>query len=1649
MRRPSTPRLLAIGLLCGTFATAPPAAAQDHPNFARGLGQPTAYDPAGFDTVNLFNGNLHLAIPIGPRYPLGGGLGYGLTLHYNSGVWDFLVGPVEGGLTTTIANLQPFNEAGLGWLLSLGRLYAPNTPPLNDGSYWMLLEPDGTRRIFHDRLHVSDPLNQAFYTRDGSYLRMKFEANGEKRIESPDGSARIFRSDGKLRQITDTFGNWVNVNYPSSSAWTMTDQHGRTQTVTLHTSGSLAGHVSKVAFDGFGASTYEYTFNYSVVSIPRHRRDTSTSNSATVTAPLLTSISLPDGSSFGFTSYTSLVNVDGNVQPPGTLSGYTLPTLGRYDFVYGVYSFYEEPGDCPGVPCLPQWTQEGDGVRSKKMFDPSGALLGTWHYERLVDATTTRVRTLVKSPQGDDTIHHFRRSPYDWSHGLPYDPSQGDGTGTRFLSTAVYQGVHTSNLRKRRVFVRFTADQPGPTLQANQRLDSTRTVYDDDGGRYAQTDFASFDGLGHYRQVSTSGTFDAGNVASTTTNFNLDRGTYRFDHATNTLAPEHSFTPWPHTSRWVLGTFSDHTAAEGTQQIKTQVCFERDASGPTGFPSRVRRLQGATAGSFDVLSVRTRDAAGNVTFEQLYGGDVQALATTSDPCLVTLPSTDRYRIGHTYQYGVRRFSEAKSATGAGIGLVLLDRDVDPSGMISTTRDGAGIATSYEYDTAGRLAWAKPQAGHGAWTQLTYLGATTLAPYVTITQFHRPNGSKTASPLAESGALIDAFGRPWRERVRMPNGNLTARETLYNAMGWTVSVSGWGPLTKKTTFSLFDPFGRPGRITPADGTAHNVNLTYFGDREISRQSKVWTSTAGETSEFTTLRLDRQGRTYQVTEASGATGGYVTTTYGYDAAGRLSSVSTPSGGTTQNRAFTYDNRGFLLWERHPEKGSSGNGTVTYSSYDPLGLPGRMVDGPTDLLLTRDRAGRLLEVKNNLTNEPLVILAYGTANVTGDWRKGKLVSADRYNYLSVGTTPYLVQLRETYTYGGVGGRPTGLSTFWVNSTTGDLFTQGWTYDDLGNVTRLTYPRCAQSGCGGAAAISRLVDFGYTNGALSSIPGYLNALNYYTNGTVASAVHANGVTWNQASDPNSLPRPASFQATAGMTTLWSTGTYAYDGEGNVRAIGSASFLYDPVSRLKTANVVTDPLGATNPLTQTFTYDGFGNLTSVGGSNGRNIPTTTATNRLATVGVGPTCEVTETYFDSAGNLLCWQGNTFSYDPLGSVTRTVLSGNEYDHAYNAAGERLLTYQPGVGFRWTFRDLGGRVLREIKNGAGTWTVERDYVYRHGTPVASVQPTGEVYHLHPDHLGSPRLVTRNGALQAALHTYFPYGDEATAINQDTERLKFTGHERDLGITWSAADDIDYQHARYYSQLLGRYLSPDPIGGDLGMPQSWNRYGYALSNPMKYVDLWGLDEQGGIISHVEMAPLPSPSLPWWFWFVNRGYGGGGSSGSAGGGGGASIQPNPSPTNPLAPCGTPQAPPGVDIRKNVASVQYDPATRVLIGSHLGAEGMFGSRLGTAFGALGDSLTRWNFKAQGRQYGDFTNFHFGAVASAAGFPEGLVRRAGGIINVFERIDSFAYGRAFRAAQGVFGFGPDAQSYGDEDLNDLQNVMAGYAWEQNCMRGNP
>ena len=70
--------------------------------------------------------------------------------------------------------------------------------------------------------------------------------------------------------------------------------------------------------------------------------------------------------------------------------------------------------------------------------------------------------------------------------------------------------------------------------------------------------------------------------------------------------------------------------------------------------------------------------------------------------------------------------------------------------------------------------------------------------------------------------------------------------------------------------------------------------------------------------------------------------------------------------------------------------------------------------------------------------------------------------------------------------------------------------------------------------------------------------------------------------------------------------------------------------------------------------------------------------------------------------------------------------------------------------------------------------------------------------------------------------------------------------------ASGGLDLTPNRAYGSTQGRWLSPDPMGGDLTNPQSLNRYAYVLNNPMSLVDPEGLGPNGPDCSEHPNGPF-----------------------------------------------------------------------------------------------------------------------------------------------------------------------------------------------------
>jgi len=175
------------------------------------------------------------------------------------------------------------------------------------------------------------------------------------------------------------------------------------------------------------------------------------------------------------------------------------------------------------------------------------------------------------------------------------------------------------------------------------------------------------------------------------------------------------------------------------------------------------------------------------------------------------------------------------------------------------------------------------------------------------------------------------------------------------------------------------------------------------------------------------------------------------------------------------------------------------------------------------------------------------------------------------------------------------------------------------------------------------------------------------------------------------------------------------------------------------------------------------------------------------------------------------------------------------YQYDGDGERAVkNLQSGGTLYWPGPD--GALLAE-SDLTGNLTAE--YVYFGGQRIARTDYTSGnatlKYYL-TDHLGSTiGVVDATFANVLEDSDYYPYGREIAVVSSDSNHYKFTGKERD------AETGYDYFGARYDASSMGRFMVPDPLMASAKVwdPQTWNRYAYALNNPLKYVDPTGMKE------------------------------------------------------------------------------------------------------------------------------------------------------------------------------------------------------------------
>jgi len=290
----------------------------------------------------------------------------------------------------------------------------------------------------------------------------------------------------------------------------------------------------------------------------------------------------------------------------------------------------------------------------------------------------------------------------------------------------------------------------------------------------------------------------------------------------------------------------------------------------------------------------------------------------------------------------------------------------------------------------------------------------------------------------------------------------------------------------------------------------------------------------------------------------------------------------------------------------------------------------------------------------------------------------------------------------------------------------------------------------------------------------------------------------------------------------------------------GGTTYEYDLLGRLAASVGHTDVI----PTYLRFTYDRLGNMLSTSLSSCG----TRADNSSRCYGEstppksvdGTTNHFTGTAYDEAGNVTSEGLRTFTYDALGVTTGVNSIARRFRFLYTADDERLAAVEllpAGNRTTWTLRGLDNQLLRTWSDPSSTGTnvAWKEDVIRRGALLLASETSSGTRHYILDHLGSPRLVS--DATGSHAQSFSPFGGGGTS---DGGALQFTGHERDNAEFGDGTADLpDYMHARFYDSGAGRFLSVDPgldIKRNLPKPQRWNRYSYALNNPIGLIDTDG---------------------------------------------------------------------------------------------------------------------------------------------------------------------------------------------------------------------
>lgn len=1434
----------------------------------------------GSGRVNGSTLGMELEIPLG-SYP-GRGINIPVSLSYSSKLWRMNYVSTQPEINNpdnciAINSPQYAENSAAGWTTSLAVPYIEYTG--TDNTFNPDGQPTGTDDIFCQpipppntplpqiirikRLNIHLPGGEThelrdetgyaqgnfpasfdgiYYAADGSNIKyVQNSSNGTYRLLMPDGSFYDFAGEHtglnhatarKAVKFSDRNGNFTTYN-DADGTWTDT-----------------LGRVISAPF-GLDAPSNPVTQTYSMPGMTgtykfywKKLKDTTAAQSALTDFSqslkywgdkyvFNNRLETRQPGTFLFSSIDNKYAVALNeLFNPVVLTQIELPTGQSYKFTYDIYGrieriFYPTGGEERFVyTAIPQisHTEAGDinsqtnfGVTNRKIIQNAGQNASyEWTYN-VSTVAPNGYQVTITNPDGTRTARYLHQSAVGGSSAFGYDSA---------LAGMVYREDAYSNANKlvSQKLTNWTLTQysnGGYYLKDwHPRITSEETrIYDDLSNGVSATTTFEYEGDLSFRETPVLVKKSA-QYAFVTAGSPLPSAPVRTSETTFLINDE-NYPQWArniYQAQNMIGLATTTVVTDGTGTIvsRSETRYDDGGYSPNigrGNPTTLR-VWDSTKGSWDNPSAYLSTRAKFDT----YGNQYEAIDARG---ISTFTEFDAVR----HAFPVRVVSAVPDTTGTHGSSTAFETTATfdwLTGLPLTATDANGLETRITYDPVTlrpiNTRTFYQNAPVGGMSETVYHDEPHNFWIKTRTQID-------AGKWVEGITHFDGLGRAYKAEEINSEGN-TFVEKEFDAEGRVKRVT--NPFrtgeVKQWTTNVYDESSRIKEVILPDGARVRTDYGVLIS-DILGVTKTITDQAGKKRKGIS---DALGRMIRVIEDPD--GQNLPTDYVFDTLGNLRKTRQGE----QNRYFTYDSLGRLLYAKQPEQ--EANTAFIYT--DPITDNSQWsvkyeYDANGNITRTTDANGIFVQgTYDNLNRLKVRDYSDTTPDVQFFYDGKGLDTVPAFSKSK--TTKIASSISETqYTSFDILGRLLANRQI----TGGQAYNFAYQY----NLTALvaeTYPS------------GRTVSYDFDqDGDLSRVAGqtatgaktYANSFRYNSSGGVESMRLGNG-KWETAKYNERLQITqiglGNSAADASLLNL----EYGYgnnqQNNGSLRTQkisfnGLAQpfeqvYQYDDFNRLLSAE---EKVNNSTTWRQSFIYDRYGNR-----QFDANQTTTLAQSNSFT---NPQIDPLTNRFTT--------GQNYFYDKNGSLTRDA-EGRHFLYDAENHQREVRDANNQIVALYYYDGEGRRVKKVLPNSQE----ETIFVYNAGGKLAAeyvINPqtqaqTPSTRYLTNDHLGSPRVITDQLGKVINRKDFMAFGEETYTAQRttnhgyastpdDTIRQGYTGYEKD------DESGLDFAQARYYNSKHGRFTSVDPLTASANTkdPQTLNRYSYALNTPYKFTDPLGL--------------------------------------------------------------------------------------------------------------------------------------------------------------------------------------------------------------------